>query len=64
MTIAELIKKLEKYPEDTVVLIWDDQTGLELPITGFLYDGGSKELNLLTEDDDDFEEYDGEENDD
>jgi hypothetical protein len=51
MTIAELIKQLEKYPRDTIVLAHDPDTHLEQPITGMVHDPIENSVYLYTEDD-------------
>jgi hypothetical protein len=49
MTIAELIRKLEQYPQDSVVLAHDPDTHLEMPVTGMVYDDVEKSVYLYTE---------------
>jgi len=55
MTIKELIERLKEYPEDTIVLAFDGETGEMEDITGFLFQPGDNKqiissLEICTDD--------------
>jgi len=50
ITIAQLIKNLEKYPDDTKVLVYDPEEQDMVGITGFLYDPDANTLEICTDD--------------
>lgn len=50
MTTDELIKRLEEYPSNTRVIIWDPDSDDAEDITGFLYDEELRTLEFCSDD--------------
>lgn len=50
MTKLELLKVLELYPDDVVVLAFDDGVSFWVPVTGAVYSEENNTLELTTDD--------------
>lgn len=48
MTIKQVIQLLKLYPDDTVVLVLDEETSAPCPVTDLLYDEVTKSLEFVT----------------
>lgn len=50
MNIETLIKILSMYPPDTEVLAFDEGVSTIVPVTGLVYDGRDKLIEITTDD--------------